>query len=602
LQRNLTPALFEGAGAAVHKNYSKTKAILSLAPAEQNLHLPNNLFFCPMDNYAIADQLSLLSKLMDIHGENSFKSKSYSSAAFAIEKLPQELAGLPHEKIFQIKGIGESVGKKVIEILENGELKALQELIAGTPSGILEMMNIKGLGPKKINVIWKEMNIDSIEELQKACTENRIAGKKGFGEKTQQNILNSIQFQQQNAGKYLYAKVEAFADAFTAKLKEKFPKQQTEITGAFRRQLEVIETLEWVTTVPSPDLKAYLLNDQIQLVTDRDGILIFSAEETLLLCFYIVEPSEFSNRLFETSCTEEFFKEWKKLNIPGGAAEEELFKSAGLNYIPPFLRESASIITDAKDKKFDDLVQVSDIKGLIHSHSNWSDGSNTIEEMANELINLGFEYLVLSDHSKAAFYANGLTEQRIREQHRYIDELNKKLAPFRIFKSIECDILNDGSLDYENKILSTFDLVITSVHSNLDMDEEKAMKRLLGAITNPHTTILGHMTGRLLLRRKGYPVDHKMIIDACADHHVVIEINASPSRLDIDWRWVNYAMEKGILLSINPDAHTTDEFHNIKYGVLVAQKGGLPRNRNLSSFSLKEFEEFLEKTKRIKQS
>ncbi|HWJ28898.1 MAG TPA: PHP domain-containing protein, partial [Flavisolibacter sp.] len=224
----------------------------------------------------------------------------------------------------------------------------------------------------------------------------------------------------------------------------------------------------------------------------------------------------------------------------------------------------------------------------------------TIEEMARELINLGFEYLVISDHSKAAYYANGLTEQRIREQHRYIDDLNKKLAPFKIFKSIECDILNDGSLDYENKILSTFDLVITSVHSNLDMDEEKAMKRLIGAITNPYTTILGHMTGRLLLKRKGYPVDHKTIIDACADHHVVIEINASPSRLDIDWRWIDYAMEKGLMLSINPDAHTTEEFHNIKYGVLVAQKGALPKQKNLSSYSLKEFEEFLQRTKKLK--
>jgi len=220
--------------------------------------------------------------------------------------------------------------------------------------------------------------------------------------------------------------------------------------------------------------------------------------------------------------------------------------------------------------------------------------------MAKQLIDLGFEYLVISDHSKAAYYANGLTEQRIREQHRYIDDVNKRFSPFKIFKGIECDILNDGALDYENRILSTFDLVITSVHSNLDMDEEKAMRRLLGAITNPYTTILGHMTGRKLLKRKGYPVDHKTIIDACAEHQVVIEINANPNRLDMDWRWIEYAIEKGVLLSINPDAHTTDEFHNIKYGVLVAQKGGLTKHQNLSSFSLSEFEEFLQKRKVVK--
>ncbi len=555
-----------------------------------------------MDNYDIADQLSLLAKLMDIHGDNSFKSKTYSSAAFAIEKLPQQIASLPHEKIFQIKGIGESVGRKVVEILESGEMSLLKECLSNTPSGVLEMMNIKGLGPKKINVLWKEMKIDSIEELQKACEENRIAGKKGFGEKTQQNILNSIQFQQQSAGKYLYKRVEAFAEAFTVKLKEKFPNDKIEITGEFRRQLEIIESLEWVVTVSSDDLKNCLLNDQVQLVADRDGMLVLSAEDTLFLRFYIAPEKEFYKKLFETGCSEAFLNEWETIAKPTDiSSEQKIFSSSQFHYIPPYLRESVTILSKAKKEGFDNIVQTSDIKGLIHSHSNWSDGSYTIEEMANELIKLGFEYLVISDHSKSAGYANGLTEQRIREQHRYIDDLNKKLAPFKIFKSIECDILGDGALDYENKILSTFDLVITSVHSNLDMDEEKAMKRLIGAITNPYTTILGHMTGRLLLKRRGYPVDHKTIIDACADHHVVIEINASPSRLDMDWRWIDYAMEKGLTLSINPDAHTTEEFRNIKYGVLVAQKGALPTQKNLSSYSLKEFEEFLQRTKKIKR-
>jgi DNA polymerase (family 10) len=555
-----------------------------------------------MDNYIIADQLSLLAKLMDIHGENSFKSKSYSSAAFAIEKLPQEVAGLPPEKIFSIKGIGESVGKKITELLDTGALALLQEYISKTPQGVLEMMNIKGLGPKKINLLWKEMQIDTIEELQKACTENRIAQQKGFGEKTQQSILASIQFQQQNAGKYLYAKLEAFAEAFTERLRTKFPDEKFEITGAFRRQLEIIESLEWVTTASGDALKNFLLSEQMKLVADRDGMLILSAEDTLLLRFFMVTEEKFYTSLFETSSSEDFLNEWKsRFPFKGNpSTEEEIFTSASAPYLPPFLRESKEIVSAAVSMGFADLVRTSDIKGLIHSHSNWSDGGYTIEQMANELINLGFEYLVISDHSKAAFYANGLSEQRIREQHRYVDELNKKLAPFKIFKSIECDILNDGALDYENKILSTFDLVITSVHSNLDMDEEKAMKRLLGAITNPYTTILGHMTGRLLLRRKGYPVDHKAIIDACADHNVVIEINASPSRLDMDWRWINYAMEKNLLLSINPDAHTLNEFHNIKYGVLVAQKGALPKKKNLSSFSLKEFEAFLETTKKLK--
>lgn len=552
-----------------------------------------------MDNYDIAEQFSLLSKLMDIHGENAFKSKSYSSAAFALEKMPQQIASIPREKVFQVRGIGDSVGKKVLELLDTGELKALQEYIAKTPAGVLEMMNIKGLGPKKINLLWKEMGIDNIEELAKACTENRIAEKKGFGEKTQQNILKSIQFQQDNAGKYLYAKVETFAEAFTLKLKEKFEEYKIEITGTYRRQLEIIDQLEWVTTVPADQLQNYLLTDSVQLVANRDGLLIVSVEDRLILQFHIVTEEEFYSMLFETSCDAEFLEAFK-YEKGSYASEETIFKNASLPYIPPFLRESKNILAKANTFDFNGIVQTKDIKGLIHSHSNWSDGAYTIEEMARELIKLGFEYLVISDHSKAAYYANGLSEERIRDQHRYIDELNQKLSPFKIFKSIECDILNDGALDYENKILAGFDLVITSVHSNLEMDEEKAMRRLLGAITNPYTTILGHMTGRLLLRRKGFPVDHKAIIDACADHHVVIEINASPSRLDMDWRWIDYAMEKGILLSINPDAHTTNEFHNIKYGVMVAQKGGLLSKNNLSSFSLKEFEAFLQENKRKK--
>jgi len=270
-------------------------------------------------------------------------------------------------------------------------------------------------------------------------------------------------------------------------------------------------------------------------------------------------------------------------------------KKLELPFIPPALREDAAILNRIQQHGVPNLIQLSDIKGLIHAHSNWSDGGYTIREMAQECIRYGFEYLVLSDHSKAAFYANGLNEERIQAQHREIDALNKELAPFKIFKSIECDILNDGAMDFSADVLSSFDVVIASVHSNLQMPEEKAMKRLLGAITNPYISILGHMTGRLLLKRKGYPVDHKAIIEACVAHNVVIEINASPSRLDMDWRWINYALEKGVLLSVDPDAHSLEDYRWLKYGVLVAQKGGLTKAQNLSSLSLLQFEAFLKK-------
>jgi DNA polymerase (family X) len=548
-----------------------------------------------IDNYSIADQLSLLSKLMEIHGENSFKATSYSVAAFTLEKLQEEVADIPANQLFKIKGIGESVGKKIIEILETGELQQLQQLISKTPQGVLEMLNIKGIGPKKIHVLWKELHIDSIEELRKACEENRLAATKGFGEKTEQKILAAIQFKEGNAGMYLYRQVESFAESFREKLQHKFPNYQIHPTGEYRRQLEVISKLEWVTTIPTELLKNFILNEETVLISETPELLVMSIGNTMEIHFYLTRGKEFGNTLFITTGSEEFLEEWNNtMEIAANESEEDkIFSEQGINYIPPFLREKKEIIQVAERESFNEIMKVNDIKGLIHSHSNWSDGSHTIEQMAEALIDLGFEYLVISDHSKAAYYAGGLTEERIKEQHKYIDELNRKFKPFRIFKSIECDILSDGSLDYDQKILSTFDLVITSIHSNLQMTEEKAMKRLLGAITNPYTTILGHMTGRLLLRRAGYPVDHKTIIDACAENNVVIEINANPNRLDMDWRWIDYALEKNLMLSINPDAHTIDEFQLIKYGVLVAQKGGLPSSKNLSSKSLEEFEEYL---------
>ncbi len=277
------------------------------------------------------------------------------------------------------------------------------------------------------------------------------------------------------------------------------------------------------------------------------------------------------------------------MHYKNSLSEKAIFEHAGISYIPPFLREKPEILS----REIPEVVQPADIKGIIHSHSTWSDGINSIEEMAKAAIEQGFEYLVISDHSKSAYYAKGLYEERIIAQQAEIDELNFKLHPFKIFKSIESDILNDGSLDYPSNILERFDVIIASIHSNIKMNEEKAMMRLLKAIENPFTNILGHMTGRLLLSRNGYPVDHKKIIDACAANNVVIELNAHPRRLDMDWRWIDHALEKNVLISVNPDAHSIKGYKNIRYGVLAAQKGGVTKHQNLSSFSLQEFEKFL---------
>jgi DNA polymerase (family 10) len=555
-----------------------------------------------MDNYQIAENFSLLSKLMDIHGENSFKAKTYAIAAYHVENLPEQLNNTPAEKISAIKGIGESTGKKIIELLQTGELKVLQEIILKTPPGIIELLNIKGIGPKKIHTIWKEMEIESVGELLYACQENRLKLYKGFGEKTQQNIIETIEYYLHNQGSYLYPQVEAVAPQIIAYLEKLFLPENVFITGAFKRQAEIIDELEFVINSSNELVKPKFVSaNPPELLEETADSLQYKLLNGLRLRLY-TGSENFQKRVFASSGSTEFTTafEHQFSSIDYTKDDVAIFEQAKISYIPPCLRETAAIIETAKKIKIPDLIQPGDIKGIIHSHSNWSDGSNTVEEMATAAKEKGFEYLVISDHSKSAFYAQGLSEEKIAAQQQYINELNDKITDFKIFKSIECDILNDGNLDYSNSILSTFDLVIISVHSNLKMSEEKGMARLLNAIENPYSTILGHMTGRLLLSRKGYPVDHKKIIYACAANHVAIELNAHPSRLDIDWRHIDYALQKNVLISINPDAHTIDGFEDIRYGVLAAQKAMVTKENNLSSFGLKEFEGYLTTVKKKK--
>lgn len=552
-----------------------------------------------MDNSAIADNFDLLAKLMDINGENSFKTKTFAVAAFNIEKLPMQLKDTPREKLFSIKGIGDNVGRKVIEMLDTGKLEVLSEYISKTPPGVIEMLNIKGIGPKKINTIWKQMEIESLGELLYACNENRLTLFKGFGEKTQKNVQEAIEFYFLNQGHFLYAQLEEVFPQIENYLKKIFSPDKVRVTGAYRRQALTIEELEFVVAETNEIVKPKFQTAQPpELLEETEDNLLYKLKNGLKLRLYTGQQN-ISERQFLTTGNKEFTDAFKKafpsIKYTVGENDESVFMEAGIPFIHPCLRETATIIEKAKKKQLPELIQTEDIRSIIHSHSNWSDGSNTIEEMADECIKRGFEYLVISDHSQTAFYANGLKEDRILEQHRQIDVLNKQLAPFKIFKSIESDILNDGSLDYPEAVLKTFDLVIASVHSNLKMNEDKAMARLIKAIENPYTNILGHMTGRLLLSRNGYPVDHKKIIEACAANNVVIELNAHPRRLDIDWKWIGYAIEKGVLLSIDPDAHALDGFDDVKYGVLAGQKGRMTKGNNLSSFGLKEFEIWLTK-------
>ncbi|MGE9314451.1 helix-hairpin-helix domain-containing protein [Niabella sp. CJ426] len=559
-----------------------------------------------MNNADIAEHFSLLSKLMDINGENSFKSKTYSIAAFHIEKLEYPLTETDRNTIASIKGLGPSVAAKVIELLDTGSMNVLQEIIENTPAGVREMLHIKGLGPKKIHTVWQEMNIQSIGELEYACIENRLTRYKGFGAKTQTNVLEAIQFYNQNIGHFLYAQVATIYPTIQNYLNGLFGPDKVAPAGDFRRQMLIIKELEFVIAATPDAIKPkFQTAYPPELLEETEISILYKLTNGLKLRLYF-GTDDFYKKQFLYSSGESFVNTFiehfgkDKFDKASFSSEEHIFEQAGADFVLPYYRETSEAVHQAISKTLPQVLQVSDIRGIIHNHSTWSDGVNTIEELATDLIKNRFEYFVISDHSKTAAYANGLSEDRILQQHQQIDELNKKLAPFKIFKSIESDILNDGNLDYSNEVLASFDLVIASVHSNLYMKEDKAIQRLIKAIENSHTTILGHPTGRLLLSRNGYPIDHKKIIDACAANKVAIEINANPHRLDLDWQWISYAMEKGVLLSVNPDAHSIAGLYDIRYGVLAAQKGGLTKAFNLSSFSLTEFEQYLNTTKTAK--
>ena len=551
-----------------------------------------------MHNYEIAEYFSLLSKLMEIHGENPFKIKSYSNAAFTLDKLNDPVIDMEPHQLFSIRGIGEAIGQKVIEIIDSKRLSLLDSYIEKTPTGVFEFLKIKGLGPKKIVTIWKELEIESIGELLYACEENRLVKYKGFGAKTQQNIQDALVFYLQHQGRYLFQQVVPLVENLKIALAEKINGADLfSISGGYKRQLEIIDHLEIITTFSEIELTNWLTEKSFQC-TKNEKFLSCIGTDKFEIRWYFTDISDFYWTDFTLSGSPEFLEKWESdplfsKNIPF-ISEKNIFEQINLPFIPAPLRELPSTIDLAKNNKLPKLIQPEDIKGIIHSHSTWSDGVHTIEQMALAAIEKGYEYLIISDHSKSAFYAGGLSIDSVKAQHKEIDALNKKLAPFVIFKSIESDILNDGSLDYPEDILACFDIVIASIHSNLKMTEEKAMMRLLNAVNNPYTSILGHPTGRLLLSRKGYPVNHEVLIDACADNNVVLELNAHPRRLDMDWRFIHLALQQDVLISINPDAHAIEGYDDCRYGVLVAQKAGLAAAQNLSSFDLAEMMEFVE--------
>lgn len=550
-----------------------------------------------MENKPIAGRLKLLAQLMELHEQNAFKIRSVANAAFKIDKLPYQLASKSIEEINQIEGIGKSISAYIKELLDTGSITDLEDLLKATPEGVVEMLHIKGIGPKKVAIIWHQLGIENTGELYYACNENRLVEAKGFGIKTQEEIKKVLEFRMASNGKFLYAQAKHEADELMLLLKSMFPGALLEFGGEYRRCCEIISELTIVLGSRDAELVTNSLSTSnlINNIVVTDCHVNGETANGLLVNIVVTEKRFFYRELFiHTGNNEHVDAVMARINdiVDQPESEEFIYKKASLPWMPPELREGTTFINKAETSNLPDLIDIYDLKGSLHNHSTWSDGINTLEEMALYCRDeMKLEYLGICDHSKSAVYAKGLSIERVLQQHEEINHLNKELDGFRIFKGIESDILGDGSLDYPEEILERFDFIVASVHSNLKMDKEKATARIIKAVENPYTTILGHPTGRLLLSRKGYEIDYEKVIDACAANNVVIEINANPLRLDLDWRWCQYAIEKGVLLSINPDAHRVEGFRDMAYGILAARKGGVSKVNCLNAFDLTQIEE-----------
>jgi DNA polymerase (family 10) len=530
-----------------------------------------------MTNTDIARHFRELARLMELHQDNPFKIRSYNNAYNKLRKDDRPLASMSESELQQLDGVGKAIAGKIHELATTGVMATLEKWREKTPEGVREMLNISGFGPKKVKAVWDGLGVTSVGQLLYAFNENRLVELKGFGAKTQATLKEKLEFHQRSQGQYHYRTLEKPARELLRLFQRTFPEARHEFTGALRRTCPTLTHLALLTTMAPADLAQI---EEFHLESQEEGLSKGSFQDYPVVIHHC-SSGNFGSRQFRFTGSPEFLQAFISdhpgvdfTNLP---REEAVFDKVGAAYLPPELRESSWGLALSTSHQVPALLEPDDIRGVVHSHSTWSDGIHSLREMAVATRDRGYAYLVITDHSKAAFYANGLQEDRVREQWAEIDALNKELAPFRIYKGIESDILADGSLDYPDEILEGFEVVIASVHSNLNMNEEQATQRLLTAIANPHTTILGHPTGRLLLSRAGYPIDHIRIIDACAEHGVVIELNANPYRLDLDWSWIPYAMEKGVPISINPDAHAIGGIDDIQYGVLAARKGGLTR-------------------------
>ena len=571
-----------------------------------------------MDKKAVALIFEEIAILLEIKGENPFKSIAYDRASRTILGLSRDIKELVDSgEIRQIKGIGSALADKITELVNTGGLEYYGKLKATVPEGLVEMTAIPGFGPKKIKKVYDELGIKTIAELEQAAREDRLITLDGFDTKTQSNIRKGIEFIEKRKQRQLFHHAEAAAQPLLKAISEHPKVIRAEIAGSLRRKSETIKDIDIVASAREenieevmnyfaklPDVKAVTgrgeTKSSVVLKQGMNADLRLMPDEKFPYLLHHFTGSAEHNTAMRGLAKKmgmkisEYGLFKNKDELVPCKSEEDIFAALGLAYVPPELREANGEIEAAAENRIPKLLESPDIKGILHCHSTFSDGENTIEEMANATKEMGCEYFGVCDHSQIVVYARGLTPEQVKEQHAVIDELNQGFKGFKILKGTECDILNDGSLDYPDEVLACFDFVVASIHSNFTMSSEYATNRVLKAMKNRYVNILGHPTGRLLAGRDGYPVDMNQILDAALEFNVAIELNASPHRFDLDWRNCKIAKEKGVLISVNPDAHSVSGLHDMKYGVGIARKGWLESENVLNAKSLEELEHYFD--------
>jgi DNA polymerase (family 10) len=560
-----------------------------------------------LDKMRIAAILDEIGTFLELKGENPFRCQAYHNAARAIAQLEGDLGEwIEQKRLTEIPGIGKDLALKIETLYKTGRLEQYEELRREIPAGLLELLRVPGLGPKKAKALYDNLGIDSLSKLRQACQEGRVAKLRGFGEKTQQKILEGLAFLDKTGKRVLLAEAEYLADRICGELRKLKEIIRIQACGSLRRRKETVGDLDILVSSNHPKIvmdKFVSLPEVIQVTAHGETKSSVVLENGLNCDLRVVSDEQFpfalhyftgskEHNIAMRARAQQFGLKLNEYGLEGekGAIrakdEADIFHALKLDYIPPELRENTGEIEAAAEHRLPKLVEWKDLRGTFHCHTDWSDGRNSLEEMAEAAREMGWQYLGIADHSQSLGVARGLDPDRVRQQFAEIDRLNKKWKDFRILKGTECDVLPDGRLDYPDELLEQFDYVVISVHSHFNMSKEEMTRRIVRAMQHPKVTMLGHATGRLLLRRDGYPLDLDQVLKIAAENKVMIEINGQPDRMELDWVHVKHAKSLGVMLVLNPDAHSTAELRYVRYALDVARRGWLEKSNVLNSRTL----------------